>query len=53
MPKKYTGVQVLKIVKGALDGLFQEIDENNQEILRVLEEGLKKDAEKDDNDAED
>lgn len=48
MPKKYTGVQVLKIVRSALDGTLQAIDEYNQKMIDALEEALKKDAEKDD-----
>lgn len=45
MEKKYSGVQVLKMVRSALDGALQALDDYNQEIIRALEEALKKDAE--------
>jgi len=32
------------MVRSALDGTLQAVDEYNQEIIRVLEEALKKDA---------
>lgn len=42
--KKYSGVQVLKMVRSALDGALHAVDDYNQEIINALEEALKKDA---------
>ncbi len=43
--KKYSGVQVLKMIRSALDGALHAVDEYNQEIIIALEEALKKDEE--------